>query len=45
MGADVASLAPKEFFLGGFIVALIVVVAINWIFGYVWTWLYNSLAR
>ncbi len=44
MGADVASLMPKKFFLGNFLVGLISVLVFTWIFGYLWAWLYNSLA-
>jgi hypothetical protein len=45
LGADVASLLPKEFAAGNFIVALVLMVIIAWIFGYVWAWLYNRLAK
>ncbi len=45
LGADVASLLPKEFTAGNFIVALVLMVITAWIFGYVWAWLYNRLAK
>jgi 2TM family of unknown function (DUF5676) len=45
LGADVASLLPKEFAAGNFIIALVLMVIIAWIFGYVWAWLYNRLAK
>ena len=45
LGADVASLLPKEFDAGNFIVTLVLMVITAWIFGYVWAWLYNRLAK
>lgn len=45
LGADVASLLPKEFAAETFIVALVLMVITAWIFGYVWAWLYNRLAK
>lgn len=45
LGADVASLLPKEFASGNFIVALALMVITALIFGYVWAWLYNRLAK
>jgi len=45
LGADVASLLPKEFAAGNFIVALVLMVITAWIFGYVWAWLYSRLAK
>ena len=45
LGADVASLLPKEFAVGNFIVALVLMVITAWVFGYVWAWLYNRLAK
>ena len=45
LGADVASLLPEGFAAGRFIVALVLMVIIAWIFGYVWAWLYNLLAK
>jgi len=41
----VASLLPKEFATGNFIVALVLMVITAWIFGYVWGWLCNRLAK
>ena len=40
-----ASLLPKEFTAGNFIVALVLMVITAWIFGYVWAWLYSRLAK
>jgi uncharacterized membrane protein YvlD (DUF360 family) len=45
LGADVASLLPKEFALEHFIVALVLMVITAWIFGHVWAWLYNRFAK
>ena len=44
LGADVASLLPKEFAARNFIVVLVLMVITAWVFGYVWAWLYNLLA-
>lgn len=44
MGAMRHPSFPKNFSWGTLWGALIAVVAINWIFGYVCAWLYNSLA-
>ena len=45
LGADVASLLPKEFAARNFIVVSVLMVIIAWVFGYVWAWLYNLLAK
>ena len=45
LGADVASLLPKEFAAGNVIVALVLMVITAWISGYVWAWLYNLLVE
>lgn len=45
MGAMRHPLFPKNLSWGTLWGALIAVVAISWIFGYVCAWLYNSLAR
>ena len=44
LGADVASLIPREVTYGGFVGTLIVLIASAWGFGYAWSWLYNWLA-
>ena len=44
LGADVASLFPKEIPFSHFIRTLIILVITVWIFGYAWVWLYNQLA-
>ena len=44
LGADVASLLPKEFAARNFIAVLVLMVITAWVFGYVWAWLYNLLA-
>ena len=45
LGADVASLLPKEITFNHFIRTLVILVITVWIFGYAWAWLYNQLAR
>ncbi len=45
LGADVASLLPKEILLGSFIVTLVIMVITVWVFVYIWVWLYNRLSR
>ncbi len=45
LGADVASLLPKELTLGSFIVTLVIMVITVWVFVYIWVWLYNRLSR
>ncbi len=44
-GADVASLLPRVVPDGGFVRTFIILVVTAWLFGYVWAWLYNLLAR
>lgn len=45
LGADVASLLPKAFSFRNFFAGIIIVVITAWVFGYVWAWLYNRLAK
>ena len=44
LGADMASLLPKEITSSHFIRTLVILVISVWIFGYIWAWLYNQLA-
>jgi hypothetical protein len=44
LGADVASLFPKQFSLTDFLRTLVILVITVWIFAYAWAWLYNQLA-
>jgi hypothetical protein len=45
LGADVASLFPKEISFGYFVQTLVILVITASIFGYAWSWLYNQLAK
>ncbi len=45
LGADVASLFPREISFGYFVQTLVILVITVSIFGYAWAWLYNELAR
>ncbi len=44
LGADVASLIPRELTYAGFLGTLLVLIASAWVFGFAWAWLYNRLA-
>jgi uncharacterized protein DUF5676 len=44
LGADVASLLPRELSYGQFLGTLIVLTTSAWVFGFAWAWLYNRLA-
>ena len=44
LGADVASLLPRELTAIGFVGTFIVLVMCSWAFGFAWAWLYNRLA-
>ncbi len=44
LGADVASLLPRELTYAGFLGTLLVLIISSWIFGFAWAWLYNRLA-
>jgi hypothetical protein len=45
LGADVASLLPRELTPIGFFATLVALVVSAWILGFCWAWLYNRLAR
>jgi hypothetical protein len=45
LGADVASLLPRDLSVGGFVSTFIAIIVFVWLFGYAWGWLYNGLAR
>ena len=45
LGADVASLFPKEISFSYFFQTLVILVITVSIFGYAWAWLYNELGR
>ena len=45
LGADVASLFPKQISFTDFLRTLVILVITVSIFGYAWAWLYNQLAR
>jgi len=44
LGADVASLLPRQLTYGGFVGTLIVLIVTAWVFGFAWAWLYNRFA-
>jgi hypothetical protein len=44
LGADVASLVPRELTYRGFIGTFIVLILSAWGLGFAWSWLYNRLA-
>jgi len=44
LGADVASLLPRELTYGRFVGTLIVLMVTSWVFASAWAWLYNRLA-
>lgn len=45
LGADVASLLPRDHSVGEFVSTLLAIIVFVWVFGYVWAWLYNRLAQ
>ena len=45
LGADVASLLPRELSFLTFDATLVVLVISTWVFGYLWAWLYNRFAQ
>jgi 2TM family of unknown function (DUF5676) len=45
LGADVASLLPRELTPIGFFATLVALVVSAWVLGFCWAWLYNRLAR
>jgi 2TM family of unknown function (DUF5676) len=44
LGADVASLLPRDLSAGVFVGTLLVLLVVAWVFGYAWAWMYNRLA-
>jgi hypothetical protein len=44
LGADVASLLPRELTYGGFVGTFVALVIGAWLVGFAWAWLYNRLA-
>jgi hypothetical protein len=44
LGADVASLLPRQLTVGGFAGTLVAILVFVWVFGYLWAGLYNRLA-
>ncbi len=44
LGADVASLIPRDLTYAGFLGTLVVLIVSAWVFGFAWAWLYNRLA-
>ena len=45
LGADMASLFPQEIPFSHIVRTLVILVITVWIFGHVWAWLNNQLAR
>jgi 2TM family of unknown function (DUF5676) len=45
LGADVASLLPRDHSAGEFVSTLLAIIIFAWLFGYAWGWLYNRLAQ
>jgi hypothetical protein len=45
LGADVASLLPRDPSATGFLATLVALVVSAWILGFCWAWLYDRLAR
>ncbi|HEV8676173.1 MAG TPA: DUF5676 family membrane protein [Methylomirabilota bacterium] len=43
-GADVASLLPRVALHPGFLATFVILVAMAWVFGFLWAWLYNVFA-
>jgi hypothetical protein len=44
-GANVASLFPKVQPSAASLLTLVLMIAMSWVVGYAWAWLYNQLAR
>jgi hypothetical protein len=44
LGADVASLLPRDLTAGVFVGTWLVLIVVAWVFGYAWAWLYNGIA-
>jgi hypothetical protein len=45
LGANVASLLPRDYSVGEFVSTLLAIIVFVWLFGYAWGWLYNRLAQ
>jgi hypothetical protein len=45
LGADVASLLPRDLSVGKFVSTFLAIIVFVWLFGYAWGWLYNGLAQ
>jgi hypothetical protein len=45
LGADVASLLPRDLTAGIFVGTLLMLIVVAWVFGYAWAWLYNRIVR
>jgi len=45
LGANVASLYPRKPDATTFIITLVVISATAWLFGYLWAYIYNRLAK
>ncbi len=43
LGADVASLLPRQLSYGSFLGTLVAFAGSAWLIGYLWAWLYNRL--
>ena len=44
LGADVASLLPRQLTYGAFVGTLLVLIVTAWVFAFTWAWLYNRMA-
>ncbi len=44
LGADVASLLPRQLTYGAFVGTLLVLIATAWVFAFIWSSLYNRMA-
>ena len=44
-GAGVAALLPKATLSVASLLTFVIVVAMSWVMGYVWAWLYNRIAK
>jgi len=43
LGADVASLLPRQLTYGAFVGTLLVLIVTAWVFAFTWAWLYNRM--
>jgi len=44
LGADVASLLPRQLTYAAFLGTLLALIVIAWVFAFGWAWLYNRMA-